>query len=218
MDSLDTLALKYGTDKSSRVHWYTRHYETYLEPLRNEPIKLLEIGIQSGASLRMWKEYFPNAQIYGLDYYDCKPFEDDRIKVIQGNQRDLKTLEKVSQIAQFDVIIDDGSHKNADVLASFDYLFPRLAPGGMYVIEDFNLMYWGKTHNVGAPVMVDRVKQLVDEVNSGGKSGIGDIKKDANDGEFRERGDGKMTWWEKNVRFVHLYRSLVFVGKYENYY
>jgi len=213
METLDSIAIKMGTDKSSKMHFYTRHYETYFESMRDLPFKLLEIGVQTGASLRMWKQYFPKAEIYGLDYYDCGPFIEDRIKIIQGAQRDPKTLEKVMAEGAFDVIIDDGSHKNPDILASFEYLFPRMNPSGLYVIEDMNVCYWGETHNVGEPTAIERMKKLVDEVMANGKSGIGDPHKDQQDGEWKKRGEGKMTWWEKNVRFVHFYRSMAFIGR-----
>lgn len=218
--TLDQLAITFNTDKSSKVHNFTKHYERYFESLREFPIRLLEIGVQSGASLRMWKHYFPNAQIVGLDYFDCDPYEEDRITVIKGEQKDVGIMEKALLHGPFDIIIDDGSHQNPDVLASFEYLFPRLKPGGIYVIEDITCLYWGDTHNVGENTVMARMKQLIDDVNSGGKSGIGDIRKDKNDPVFKERGIDKygvikMTWWERNVSFIHFYRSIAFIGRYE---
>ena len=215
MTSLDELAIAFNTDKSSRTHWFTKHYEVYFELLRDAPLKLLEIGVQSGASLRMWKQYFPKAQIVGLDYFDVTPMEEDRIKIIQGQQKDKDVLEKTLLNGPFDIIIDDGSHQNIDIMASFEYLFPRMKPGGIYVIEDTTCTYWGDTHNVGENTTMAKMKQLVDDVNSGGKTGIGDIRKDPQDPMFKERGIGKMTWWERNVSFVHFYRSIVFIGRYE---
>ena len=217
MSTLDELAIKYGTDKSSKVHNYTKHYENHFESVREQPIRILEIGVQTGASLRMWKEYFPNAQIYGLDYYDCEPLEEDRIKIFRGAQADLKALEEVGKSGQFNIVIDDGSHKNMDVMNCFNYFFPRLATGGIYVIEDLSVCYWGDTHNVGYPFAIERMKELVDDVLARGKSGIGDPRKDQQDGEFKKRG-GTMTWWEKNVSFVHFYRGMAFIGRHEPMY
>lgn len=213
--NLDQLAIAYGTDKSTKVHGFTKKYEQYFEPIRDLPLKLLEIGVQSGASLRMWKQYFPNAQIVGLDYFDVMPMEEERIKIVQGQQNDIKVLEGALLNGPFDIIIDDGSHQNPDIMASFEYLFPRMKPGGIYVIEDTTCTYWDKTHNVGPNTTMAKMKQLVDDVNSGGKTGIGDIRKDSQDPVFKERGMGKMTWWERNVSFVHFYRSIVFIGRYE---
>lgn len=215
MMSLDELAISFGTDKSSRVHDFAKHYQVYFELLRELPLKVLEIGVQSGASLRMWKQYFPNAQIIGLDYYPLEVMEEDRIKIIQGEQKDKDVLERVLLHGPFDIIIDDGSHKNPDIMASFEYLFPRMKPGGVYVIEDTTCTYWGDTHNVGDNTTMAKMKQLLDDVNGGGKTGIGDIRKDPQDPVYKERGHGKMTWWERNVSFVHAYRSIVFIGRYE---
>lgn len=213
--TLDQLAIAYGTDKSTKVHGFTKKYEQYFELLKELPLKILEIGVQSGASLRMWKQYFSNAEICGLDYFDVVPMEEERIKIVQGQQNDVKVLEKALLNGPFDIIIDDGSHQNPDIMASFEYLFPRMKPGGVYVIEDTTCTYWGDTHNVGPNTTMAKMKQLVDDVNSGGKSGIGDIKKDPQDPVFKERGVGKMTWWERNVSFIHFYRSIVFIGRYE---
>ena len=215
MMSLDELAISFGTDKSSRVHDFAKHYQVYFELLRELPLKVLEIGVQSGASLRVWKQYFPNAQIIGLDYYPLEVMEEDRIKIIQGEQKDKDVLERVLLHGPFDIIIDDGSHKNPDIMASFEYLFPRMKPGGVYVIEDTTCTYWGDTHNVGDNTTMAKMKQLLDDVNGGGKTGIGDIRKDPQDPVYKERGHGKMTWWERNVSFVHAYRSIIFIGRYE---
>ena len=213
--TLNEFAIAFGTDKSSKVHNFTKHYENYFELMRNQPVKLLEIGVQSGASLRMWKHYFPKAEIYGLDFYDLSVMEEDRIKIYKGEQNDWDLLDRVILSGPFDIVIDDGSHQNPDIMSSFEYLFPRMKPGGIYVIEDTTCTYWGDTHNVGENTTMAKVKQLVDDVNSGGKTGIGDIRKDPQDPVYRERGHGKMTWWERNVSFVHAYRSIVFIGRYE---
>lgn len=212
---LDELAIAFGTDKSSRVHDFVKHYEVYFELLRELPIKILEIGVQSGASLRMWKQYFPNAQIYGIDFYNLEPMNEDKIKIFKGESSDTKVLEEALLHGPFDIIIDDASHQNEPTLKCFEYLFPRMKPGGVYVIEDTTCMYWGETHNVGENTVMARVKGLLDDVNAGGKTGIGDIKKDPQDPVYQKYGHGKMTWWERNVSFVHAYRSIVFIGRYE---
>src|SRR6202034_3319751 len=85
---LGTLALLYGTDKNGG-HFYTQHYQRYFSHLRNQPIRLLEIGVggysdlnDGAASLRMWKRFFPKAQIVGIDLYDKTHFSEDRIIVL----------------------------------------------------------------------------------------------------------------------------------------
>jgi hypothetical protein len=215
MKTLDEIALGLGTDKSSLHHNYTKHYSRYFDPMRQDKLKLLEIGVDKGFSLKSWKEYFPNAELVGLDILDLKKFEEDRIHVEMGDQRDTDFLKKVNdKYGPFDIIIDDGSHHNEDMKASFDFLFPLLKPGGMYVVEDLHSCYWGETHGSGDPVFMDRLKELLDAVNSGGKSGVANIQKDDDDSWLAQKRMPEMTWWEKNVEFVHLYRSIVFIKKY----
>ena len=89
-DDLVALAVKHGTDKWGR-HWYARHYQTHFAPRRAEPLTVLEIGVggyedpaKGGASLRMWKAYFPQARIFGIDVYDKSGLEEDRIRIFTG--------------------------------------------------------------------------------------------------------------------------------------
>ena len=88
-----------------------------------------------GESLRMWKAFFPNSTIYGIDIVDKKHVEEDRIKVFQGSQDDESFLRKViDETGGFDIIIDDGSHVNEHVIKSFNVLFPALRDSGIYVV------------------------------------------------------------------------------------
>src|SRR5580700_11200432 len=92
---LDELARVHGTDKGTlqacpqSPKGYTRQYARYFAPLRQLPIRLLEIGIYGGASLKMWEAFFPSARIYGIDLNpQCKRFETERTKVFIGDQAD----------------------------------------------------------------------------------------------------------------------------------
>jgi len=215
MRTLDEIALSYGTDKSSLSHNYTKLYELYFEKIRSEGLKMLEIGIDKGYSLKSWKEYFPNAEITGIDIADLKQFEEDRVHVLQGDQSDQTFLKKVSDIqGPFDIIIDDGSHINSDMKASFECLFPLLKQGGLYVVEDLHACYWNKSHETGEPIFIDVLKKLIDDTNAGGKSGTADRSHDNDDGWYAQKKMPPMTWWEKNVEFIHVYRSIVFIKKY----
>lgn len=213
--TLDEIALKYGTDKSSLSHNYTKLYTLYFEKLRDEKLKILEIGIDKGFSLKSWKEYFTQAEITGIDILDLKHFEEDRVHALVGDQADPEFLKKVNEShGPFDIVIDDGSHRNPDMKASFECLFPLLKPGGLYVVEDLHACYWGKSHGTGEPVFIDLLKKLIDDTNAGGKSGTADRSHDADDAWYIQKQNGDMSWWEKNVEFIHLYRSIVFIKKY----
>jgi len=87
---LPALAAYFGTDKWG-AHWYAQHYQTHFASLRRKPIRLLEIGVggyadpqSGGESLRMWKAYFQNALIYGLDLADKRAHDEPRIRTLQG--------------------------------------------------------------------------------------------------------------------------------------
>jgi cephalosporin hydroxylase len=91
----------------------------------------------------MWKDYFPGAEIYGIDTKpECKDHEAERIKIFIGNQSDKKFLKSLApQLESLNVVIDDGSHIPNDQIASFEVLFPILLSGGYYVIEDLRTHY-----------------------------------------------------------------------------
>jgi hypothetical protein len=141
------------TDKEAS-HFYAAAYDHHFGHLRHRPIKLLEIGIggyadpnAGGASLRMWEEYFPQAEITGLDLYAKTGVSGERIRVLKGDQSDPALLAEIGRLyGPFDLIVDDGSHMCAHVIASFRGLFPYLADEGIYAIEDLQTSYWPKTY------------------------------------------------------------------------
>jgi hypothetical protein len=96
-----------------------------------------------GSSLKMWRDYFPLANIAALDFFDKSPHAADRIAIFQCDQSGPGILHCMNeQCGPFDIILDDGSHENAHVIRSFEVLFPLLRLGGLYVIEDIQTAYW----------------------------------------------------------------------------
>jgi len=150
-ETLQEIGRKHQTDKHDANHkfagtTYLERYDKYLSSLRDQPIKLLEIGVRDGCSHRMWREYFPKAMIYGIDIDPrCKQHQSDRIKVFIGSQSDPDITNAAVKDAggHFDVILDDGSHVNELTIKSFDLLFPHLRAGGLYIIEDLACSYLG---------------------------------------------------------------------------
>lgn len=148
-DPLTVLGEHYGTDKV-HDHWYTPHYHRRFAELREEPVVLLEIGVggyadpaAGGESLRMWRDYFPNATVVGLDISAKDPDLAPGCTIEQGDQSDPRDLHRLgSTYGPFDIIIDDGSHVVDDVLQSWVVLWEYLADGGWYVIEDLQAAYW----------------------------------------------------------------------------
>lgn len=141
MKNLDELSHNYGTDKNITGHWYTKLYEEYFTPLRESAKNVLEIGVYNGESIRLWKDYFINAEIYGIDIDpEDKKYEGGRQHIFIGDQSDVDFLNTVVDSIHYplDIIIDDGSHRMSDYIVTFNVLFLRLRSQGWYVIEDVN--------------------------------------------------------------------------------
>lgn len=140
---MDALANECGTDKGSRPpmgHGYTRWYEPLLEGRRTEPLRLLEIGIgHAASSLKLWAEWLPNAEITGADIRpDVIEKAQGRWKAVLCDCGSLTDLAAKFSGQQFDIIIDDGSHREADVFTALNFFWPLLAPAGWYAIEDLS--------------------------------------------------------------------------------
>ena len=146
-------------------------YEKHFGPLRNKPIKVLEIGILNGGSLEMWRHYFgPDAQIVGVDINQtCKEHEFPGVHVRIGDQSDESFLQSlIDEFGEFDLVIDDGSHHVNHVKKTFQYLYPRIASEGIYFIEDTHAAYW-PSHggSLDHPDSINNVsKQMIDKINA----------------------------------------------------
>jgi hypothetical protein len=141
VESLTTIFDRSTSDKNSSFHNYCRQYDYLVRSYRDKPIRLLEIGIFKGESLKIWREVFPLAEvIVGVDIDSkCKQYEDSakHIYVEIANATLPETVTTLNEkYGPFDVIIDDGSHRNCDVIQSFELLFPLLSDKGLYIIED----------------------------------------------------------------------------------
>ena len=140
-DNLNYIFAKYNTDKNKYFHNYSRQYEKLLSEYRDKPIKYLEIGVFYGESIKMMREVFKNAQcIVGLDINnESKQYENSQqnIFVEIGDVSNSNFINEIIQkYGTFDIILDDGSHVNRDVIKSFELLFPLLNDNGLYIVED----------------------------------------------------------------------------------
>lgn len=143
---LNSLGMEFVTDKAicmkidrgfRLTHDYLRLYERML-PEREKNVRLLELGCGTGASLKMWKEYYKCGQIVGIDIdKNATKFEEERVDVIIGNAATLELKDKLcTKYDAFNVIIDDASHAWGDIRTSFELLWDVLESGGVYVAED----------------------------------------------------------------------------------
>ena len=157
-NSLSELAKKYNTDKYD--HGFINLYYDKLNQFKNNNFNLLEIGVQWGASINMWYDYFNNANIYAADNYlgingNKLPFDNprkfidevkekiDRIKIIYLDQSKENELNNFANKCnndkiKFKIIIDDGSHLMKDQQISLFYLFDLIEPKGLYIIENLH--------------------------------------------------------------------------------
>jgi ubiquinone/menaquinone biosynthesis C-methylase UbiE len=145
-------------------------YEKHFQYLRDKPLKFLEIGVAYGGSVRMWKEYFPRAEIYGIDISpECRQYAEDRIHIHIGSQNDAEFIKNfLSTVGgNFDIIIDDGGHMMNQQMTSLKLLFNQVKPGGHYVIEDLVTSYWGRFGgSYKGNTTVELLKGLVDNLNA----------------------------------------------------
>ena len=135
--TLDELATKHDTDKGPNGHWYTLHYDRIFGSFRTEVESVLEVGVGSGASLKMWRDYFQGAMIYGVD---MNPNGDmgARIATYEVEQTDCDRLREHLQDKKLEIIIEDASHDQAKTFKTLDCLWPLLERKGWYVIEDMD--------------------------------------------------------------------------------
>lgn len=163
---LSILADKYGTDKGSLQfdssiahaypdkkrlpHTYTFIYEKLFSSIRHDVKTVFECGLgvpeghitgheKTGPSLYLWREYFPNAQIYGADIRKHILFEDERIKTFyldQTNPEVVKTAFSELGDTKFDIMIDDGLHTAEAAICLYKNCISYLKDSGYYIIED----------------------------------------------------------------------------------
>ncbi len=207
---LNKLAKIYNPSKGSCYDFYTL-YSRHLKRFRFKKIKLLEIGVggyenpqSGGGSLRLWRSYFPFSSVFAIDINDKSPHEERRIKIFKGSQSDIGFLQRViEKTGELDVIIDDGSHMSDDVIASFEFLFPSLKNGGIYVIEDTQTSYWevcGGNLDKTSTTTMNYFRALVDGLNY----------------EEFPLPDYQPTFLEQNIVAIHFYHNIIFIEKGNN--
>lgn len=142
MKTLVELAVGLDTDKGT-VHSYLPVYDKLFQPLRHQPVRLLEIGVKSGGSIELWLKFFSQAHICGLDLQPPNMCH-DRLTLIKGNQIDEELLHHHFKPESLDIIIDDGSHIREHQALSHHFLLPTLKDGGLYIVEDIQAIttYW----------------------------------------------------------------------------
>ena len=143
------LGIKYPTDKSPyntdhnlHKHAYTSIYNLLFSNIRYKDIKLGELGILDNNSMLCWREFFPNAKLYGFEWFDFRldKAKNDNIDCtyIKMNINDVESITEGLNIAgsKFDVLIEDSTHRFEDQIRFINEAYKHLNTGGMLIIED----------------------------------------------------------------------------------
>lgn len=193
---------------TKRLHNYLPLYWMHFRDIRQSVRNVIEIGVQTECSVRMWEEFFPNATIHGLDIDPaCKCHEGGRIRIHTGSQADPAFLRSVLDAMEGapDIVIDDGSHAPNHQIATFNELFPALSQHGVYVIEDT-----GGVVNDMELQTVNEMKTLVDHVMHWPDS------YDPSDWPYLHTFGDAASWAERHVIGVAFYRWICFVFRGRN--
>lgn len=203
---------------------YATHYEKFFKPLRDRPIRLLEIGVKEGQSLKFWKKYFHHDQteIFGIEINPepLKDFWQENTKIYFGDQSDTSFLENVSrEIGVVDIIIDDGSHQIDHQITSFEYLFKRiLSSTGLYVIEDLGPSYWPNGYkNAGYKkqgTTIEYLKDVIDDINY--RAWKGNRKAFVGYPEWSSI-RSEVNYFERYIISMYIARSIAFIQKGDNF-
>ncbi|WP_112985389.1 class I SAM-dependent methyltransferase [Ensifer sp. ENS02] len=149
---LDDIGLKNGTDKASDRNDFLRRYEPFLERHRDRKVKLLEIGVLGGSSIRTWRDYFSEGEIIGADINpEVTQYAGERISIEIIDQGKPADLDKLACKGPYDVIIDDGSHLWEHQILTLRKLLPALKPGGVFIIEDLDTSHGKYRKQYGTP-------------------------------------------------------------------
>jgi len=135
---------------SGRGIWKFEHYfeiyERHFARFAGSDAHVAEIGVYSGGSLEMWRDYFgPRASVYGIDIEErCRAYADAGTQIFIGDQADRAFWARFrAAVPRLDVLIDDGSHRPEDQIPAFEEAFQHLAPGGVYLCEDIQGIHNG---------------------------------------------------------------------------
>jgi len=180
---LSEIAQAYGTDKGPLENGYTLVYDMLLSPMRSLPINLMEIGLARGGpevggsadrevmdipSVRMWRDFLPQAHIYGVDISDFSAFQKDWFTFFRADCGAPDQLRAIGDKGvTLDVIIDDGSHASFHQKTTFLELFPRLKPGGLFFVEDLN---WQPAEYEASLPATPKMAEILFELSSTGTS------------------------------------------------
>ena len=201
----DNVLFKFFMEKKHRqIHKWLHYfpiYDKWFKDFRGTDLVFVEIGVNQGGSLQMWKDYFgKDAKIIGIDIDErCKQLEEDQITVEIGSQEDVEFWNNFKKkYPRVDILLDDGGHTMKQQIVTFTQMFPHVKDGGIYICEDCHTSYW-KSYGGGLKnpnSYIEFTKTLIDQINA-----------------FYTGGAVSPNYFTTNIGGIHFYDSIVVVEK-----
>ena len=149
---------------------YFNIYDNLFNEYKNKNITFLEIGVFSGGSLFMWRNFFgKKAKIIGIDLNpESKRFEKYGFKIFIGDQSKESFWKKLfSKVGKVDLVLDDGGHTNYQQIITTNCCIPNIKDNGMLVVEDIHTSFIkNKWYNPSKYSYINYCKKLIEDVNS----------------------------------------------------
>jgi len=146
----------YNTDKYDLGYIHT-FYDELFSPLKDKVTDVLEIGIHAGTSILLWRDFFNNATIYGIDVEKCdRVHQQHNIIDIYGDAYNTEIFSNFNN-KEFDIIIDDGPHTLETMTFFINYYLPLLKSGGILIIEDIIDCAWTQ-------ILLDMIDPLIGKI------------------------------------------------------
>jgi hypothetical protein len=165
------LFLNNGGNICNKWIHYLDIYEKHFAKFVGKKFTMFEIGVSKGGSVEMWRDYFgKDVTIVGIDIdKKCKQYEGEQINIEIGDQSDWNFLQMlIDKYGIPELVIDDGSHIMKDLIASFNFLYPLLKDGSIYLAEDLHTCYISEPYNGnGVNTFMNLVKTHIDELSTG---------------------------------------------------
>jgi 23S rRNA U2552 (ribose-2'-O)-methylase RlmE/FtsJ len=159
-------------DKKLEIHkWhhYFPIYHKHFSRFYDVKVNMLEIGVDEGGSLQMWKKCFKKgSKFFGVDINEnCKKFEDEDVTIFIGDQSDPKFWqETIKKMPKLDIVIDDGGHTCKQQLVTFEEVYDKISDSGVYLVEDLHTNYWSNyVDTEDKRTFVDFAKERTDDLN-----------------------------------------------------
>jgi hypothetical protein len=141
MGELSELSKNYGTDKHTLHCYIDEVYEKIFPKRRLSSTKVLEIGVHGGESIKLWKDYFTNATVYGLDVSECRAVKNlDRIVHVVDDAYNINVINSLPN--DFDIMIDDGPHSLESMKVFLSEYSKKIKSDGVLILEDIQDYAW----------------------------------------------------------------------------